>query len=1026
VGSRRTEHLTGFFLPYPDIGDLEEQNDGSATGSNYSEADPEPGLAVADNELSTLVPVVSGAQDDDLTLIVLRGGAPGIDFDSVHLGYRYTDDAASAVRGWQGHNGVTDWSCANYTTGADTEHPDACVHPDSQQVLVAYGDTGGGTVFTQVYDPATHTWSAGASVSGGTNGVALLALPTGRVLLICYNQTPIYRTDDFGATWTTHHEGSAGVGLERMRACYSEGEILLIGLAFATDDLYQLVSSNGGATFETIDQGGSDFINAFGTKLSCATLPDGRILVTYRRASDGLPCGRILASPWSPISDADEFTLAGAAVTDMALLVDPDGQCCVYATKGTNDQHLDAYRSPDAENWETFDYGVATVSNSNADSLVPFAAVSSCSAAVVLHHWSVNTDNHDNSIGALTCGGWEDLTYDGNQLGSRFGFGENSGTDGVCWLPIELPQNSGWTLTGTAANGTLTSARLQIATAVSRCYYEQVLGTNLTVMVRAGLRVSSNGSLANRDVAITVAVGNGVTGYRVDVKFTTTGFRVTDANGADKVDVSYDMTAEADIMIGVQSATIAVLYKRPYEATWSLANESSYTPYGVAPANGIVDFGHITVGGTATSHWRLVALLDSGTFTYSGSDTVAGRPISTIPVPLHAEVLVDGMVGRLSAIGGVGARSESYAVAAEHRRPARNIYPQGSPSPAATWRTVDKSEQVRAFEIEANRALFGEHPAVMAVAATFRTAYLERRNGAAWDIIVTLDLAAGFAGINYTLTAATLTGAAGGVAAARYLQEGELAGGYAVLETGGGAGTVAIPIRWNTAGEFSSSSSTKTARIYLEGDGITSADVNGQCDLVWPSGLAVDYQSTFLQSSRWRLRIPASQVTPYDYYEVGVLVPGVIRSPGAPHDWTKSRISEPNVRTRGTPYGTDYREEAGPPRVSLTIGWAAAGVNLESLREDTAPDYIGISGQLPIAAAEDVPWFLEGLQRFCRSGEIPIAAVLALPSADGTINDPTLWLYGRLATPVGTDQLLGNEGSNEAERPMAITIEGLV
>jgi hypothetical protein len=1015
----------GFLVPYPDLHTLEEPNTATSTTSSYSEAGPgRPGLATSDDELATLEPVISGSQDGNLVLSVLQGGRPGVAGSAVQLGYRYDTEAAEQVRGWVGCNGITGWEAVSWTTSATSAYFDACVHPDDQRILVAHGATGGTTLTITRFDPTTSAWTVLGAVIMSSTSVALLALPTGRVLMAAYG-LEVRRSDDFGSTWQLHGDDQ-GILLHRMRMAYSNGEILLVGIVPGTSDLRQYASSNGGVTFTEVET-----ITNLGTQLSANALPDGRIVVTYRRFADGFPCARVIASPWSPISDAEVRVIASSSVIDLCSTADPDGLLWAYATRTASAQLMDCYASPTGgETWVTFDHGAARVSDTNADSLIPVAAVSSCSSVVVLHQWVASTDNHDPSIGALTLGGWQTATYrevaGGVGLSSRIGFGAHATKTAYSWLPIELPNNAGWTLTGTAP--TLVSpGRAEWNLAAAQGFVARNLGTDLEQLAVYGVRVVSGGSLTGRDIGFTLAAANGAAEYRIDVRHTTTGFRVFDAGaGAILATISVDLTAaEYEFLVQVSGTSSAafVLYRPLGSAVWTEAWRGTLTSAGAPAANGTINFGGITAASTGRATWRFVCYCEGGRGGASGVSYPRqnkGRPISPVPVPLHAEAQAGGIVTRLSVIGGLGAQSELYTVDAEYDRPARAIYPQLSPSPDARWRTANKSEQIRTWELEENRPLFGEHPGILAIGCNFRTAYLEYLLGV-WTTIATIDLAQGFAGINYSLSTTVLTAGAGGVAPARFLQEGELAGGYAVLETGGGVGQAAFPIVWNTAGVWSSSATTRQARIYLSG--VTGADATGQCDLVWPSGVCIDWQATLISQIRWRIRIPANQVTPYSYYEAGVLVPGVLRTPGAPPDWTRSRESRSNVRERENDYGTNWRRQKGPPRRSLAFGWAQGGVDLSHLRQETSPDYLGIGGHLPVAAAEDVPWFLEGLQRFTRGGEIPVAALLSAPTSDATLTDPSLWLYGRLGPSIATDMSRGNEGSNEWERPAVITVD---
>lgn len=1021
-------HLAGWFVPYPDLHELETDNDGATNNSSYSQAGPRPGIPVPGEALSTLLPVISGGQDGDLVLAVLQSGAPGRSLSALQMGYRYASDASTLIRGWTAPNGLTDWDSVHWVNIATSEYYDAVTHPDDQRVLVAFGDAAlsGGTKFAR-WDPATHTWESLPNLANGAGDTAsaMLVYPSGRVLL-CGYASGLWRSDDFGDSWTRHAEGSVG-SLHGMRMCQVDSELLLVGHSVGGNALSQFASNNGGARFTQVGT-----ITSFGTRYSLCPLPDGRIAFVYRRAADGYPCCRVIASPWDPLSGATEVVIESTSVDYLVAAVDPDGCIWVYGNDTAAPNLVYAWGSLDGgTSFTKFSSGPVWPSNSSSDQVRPGAATATNGAVMLIHKSTANTATHNQSYSGLLLGGWESRAYAPpagfTSLFERAGFGFNLSTSTLSWLPIELPNDAGWTATG-AGTGALNAGRLELSTSGNVKHYSRSPGTNLSILVRAGLRVVSGGALASRQIGLTVAVGNASNEYRVDLRFTTTGIRVHDPHasggaGTNLATVSdYDTTAEFDILVEIDTGTAAVYYKRPYESAWSTAWSGTLTNLGSGSTN-FVNFGHLATG-TAQSAWRYCAYATQAR-TLGGTEA-PGRPIGTEPVPLHAETSDGTRVARLSALGGIGALSETYDVPARYDYPATAIYPQLSPSPAERWRTTSKAEQRRAWLLGSMSTLLGDvHVGILALNCNFRTAYLQSEQ-AGWNTICTLDLAQGFTGLDYTRTGDVIMGRAGGVGSApgRYLQEGELAGGYAVITTGGGT-PVARRIRWNTAGYWTGSTSTRRALIFL--DGVSSADdTSSTCDLVWSSGVAVNYTNVIDVRTRYRLLIPANQVTPDDYYQAGILVPGAIRAPGAPPDWGYSHESEPNVSERRTPYGTTHRREIGPPIRSITFGWAQSGVDLSRIRGSaTDGNYVGISGQIPFAVAEDVPWMMAGLQSYLRSGEIPAAALMALPSADGTLTDMSLIYYGRLSSSVAWDHELGDEGEREVLRTASVTVTGL-
>lgn len=1032
MGQLRSEyHLAGLVVPLPDAQDYETANDAQTLNSAYTESGPQPGLPVSSEELSTLVPVVSGAQDGDLVLTVMQGGSPGIRNDSLQLGYRYASDASLLYdRGWTAPNGFDDWDDVVWSSTSTSDFIDAVTHPNDQRVLVAHADTVSGIVSIRRWRPDTATWSSLGVIAGASAiSTAMCVLSTGMVLCLAYGG-PMSRSGDFGSTWVDHSDDTGMPQLEGPRMVEVDGELLLVGFSPGSTTLEQYASSNSGASFTLVES-----ISNFGSKLSVCKLPDGRIVLVYRRNADGFPCSRIIGSPWDPISGASSTTaeLKAASIVDVVACADDDGLLWAYATLTAAPHAMYAFRSQNlGTSWGEFTFGAALVSTSGTDSLRPLKAVSTQGQVMVLSKFVASTGTLDQSIVSLRFGGWSSAPYSliGGATGilNRVGFGPHATLTPIVYLPIETPTNNGWSGTGVGVES-LVSGRCNIVTAANTRYFGWGPGMSTTLLVRAGLRVISGGMLTQRDIGLTCAVANNVVEYRLDIRFTTSGFRVCDPHGAAGAgttiaDVLYDCTAEMDILVYVTGSLLGayVLYKRPYESAWQYVVSGITLTLAAAPAaTGIVDWGHIA-NGTAQSEWRYVASCETGVTSWPSEINVS-RPISTIPVPMHCETESDGIVGRLSAIGGSGARGETFEVDAEYEYPAEAAYPQVSPSPSAPWRTTNKEQQRRALLLDFAQTLGEPHPAIIALGCNFRTALLQYESSG-WNTIVTLDLAQGFAGINYVRTGSMLMAGAGGVAPGRFLRKNELAGGYAVIETAGGTSTIARRIAGNESGWWSSSASTKQARVYLEGVTGTE-DASGQCDLVWRHGVALNYQASLTLASRWRLLIPADQVTPDDYYEAGILVPGALHVPGAPPDWGYSEELVPNVTSRKTPAGVSYLRQLGLPTRKLVFGWSGGTDQAELRRSATDGDYVGIAGQLPMAAFEDVAAWCEAMQAYMRSGEIPGLWLKSLPSSDSTVTDPSLLTWGRLMSSVGHDHESGDEDSGEVVRPIAWTIEGI-
>jgi hypothetical protein len=114
----------------------------------------------------------------------------------------------------------------------------------------------------------------------------------------------------------------------------------------------------------------------------------------------------------------------------------------------------------------------------------------------------------------------------------------------------------------------------------------------------------------------------------------------------------------------------------------------------------------------------------------------------------------------------------------------------------------------------------------------------------------------------------------------------------------------------------------------------------------------------------------------------------------------------------------------GPPRRRITYGWSQ--VDLYALRTlSGAKSYVGISGGFALGSGEDPAGVIPGIvETQLRSGEVPVILLPRIPTSTSTITDPTLFLYGRLATDsIGRSVSQGTEGVDEVLSLSGFTIE---
>ncbi len=1057
MGTRLTRHLAGLAIPIDADRLLDDLavNDGSATGSSYTQAGSRPGVSVPEDSTSRLVPVISGALGQDVEIVTLRSGTPALADIACEVGYRLADGADLTTRGWTAPNWVSGAWHALVLGATPQAGGDIVTCPGSQKVVacLVYSSR----VYVRTYDPGADpetAWTAAVQVYDGTTGgldapesACLVALPSGRLLLlvgISSIRSKAYRSDDDGATWSLHSEHPwEPQTVSRARMAHANGSICLVS------DGYQHASSDDlGSLDKIVDN------TSVGSDVSIVAHPSGSFVMGYVRTADSYPCVRILPTAYSAYTDATAIVIEEDAVADMTLCADPDGLIWAYVTDAATPGLVRVHYSLDGgQTWTAMLYEALDICTTNADYVHRLAATHAAGATYLLCDPVGSTSTADATM-CVRLGGWETVTtrpgYSWAHLYRRLG----SGTV-ASYLGFERPDNTGkWTrnATGAPAESNVADGWF-ISTATGgtdTVTYAQTF-SDYYVTTEAGLRLDSGGSATADEVYIQQRVADGTNDFKLKVRFYTSGgntwINTRDPNAGGSADKGNDDTgvatgnmvrARLHIELDPNSVTAATGYvwvTGANDPVWTLAWTGSLTnDTGSPSANGQIIFGHgsTPASTTAESSWSYVSAGTTGTTGNIGAGIAgvstygaAGRPIGSLPVPLHPELEdSDGNVPWLSIASGPGALGEVCAVDRDYDFPVENILPTVSPSPDERWRSTSTAAQTIAWDA-GDETWIGDSVALVAAGTNFRTADLDYHNGAAWVTAGSLDLATGFTGLDYSLSGDALIPGNSTTSGSRYVHEGELKGGYVVLETGGGAGTAAFRIRWNTAGSWvSSGTGTPRVRILLDGD-LSSVDATGQCDVVWPGGVLVVHAAAILRARRWRVVIDGSQVVPDAYYTAGCLVPMSIRAFGRAPDWGWSRSVDPQSETRTSRYGTTRTRKLGPPAEVWSMAWTS-GTTLYDLRNTASPDYVGSSVGLPLTAAEDVGWLLQGILDLSDSGAVPVVSLAAIPDASGTtVTDPSLWMLGRLESSVRMEHVQGDEGEGEVYRISQIDVRRL-
>jgi hypothetical protein len=1038
--------------------------DAATAPSVYTQAGPGPGQATSSDADSKLSLEISGGQSVEMEFRVRRAGLPGREGLGV-LARPTTDTDTWSWRGRASPNLLSSWIPAVYSATNAYSKFDLVVNPKTQALVLLYAeDTNADEIFSRAFDWSTAAWGAetDASDNGDTGavveiwqGVTGVALPSGRILAIGAesSQLHVYCSDDDGATWGPYSDDAGSTGFtgtyDEARAAYYRGDVICITRDVA--DISQRASNDLATSFVEVES-----TTSFGRDIRVDVLPDaGGIVVAYRRNADDRPTVRVLSSAFQPLSDADAVLVDDAAATplsDLGMAVDELGVIWVFGRVTADADLIEVWFSTDGgASFELVDGGggaggVQGLHSAHGGTTYPTVLVPRfCRGfCVIAHKWTAAV-NPDNGIGTIFSAGWSSVSNVARFPGlgpwvNRHGWGHPTSTVSETLLGYETPvnQGTGWANVGAVAPA-IVNGEWSFTCAANNGYVQKdpfgTAGSSITMQFHHRIDAGTPALTAPGN-GVTLRVADGVNDYRLQVRIGATATRLFDVwagggAGATLADITVDGTADVEWLVHLgPSGTVFAFFRSPLHPTWTLGYAGAATDGGVVAATNAVQIGTVT-NATVTSRWRYALLNGRDLFIsqfavgmYPGYEDVIGAVIGSTPAPVIG-LGSESAAGFIAATRGPGRQDETFTVTPHYDYGVENVFPVISPSPDTTFRTTDLTEVRLCFDLGYEARLGYEWQQLFGLLnINFQTAYWESSaNGAAWTTRITLNAAEGFEGLTCERIGDTIRAGTGTTSGARALARNELAGGHAVVN-----GLVAYRILGNSPGVWVDPTgvTTKLAEIRLDAD-LTGAPASATVDLVWPNAVVHrrttgDYPT--MVDRYWRLRIPASQVTPDTYYQVGIHFPGDVATYGRQSSRGWSQQMRPNVQRSRSRYGTIRKREDGPPARRWTMSWTDGTLMRES--RSTDPDYVrNATNNAPVLAMRDDVWLLLwGLIEEIRSGEVPVIALNSIPSSSElTITDRTLFLYGTLDGDVQFNQVVGDEGIDEFGRIDPLTVE---
>jgi hypothetical protein len=1048
--------------------------------SSYTEADPGPGHPEPQEAASRWRPFLSGAQSVALTVGTQRGGYPGRDGASVlyRLG---ADTSLTDLRSWQDPVLITGWSAPAEGWGGSQVYDAfaAAVIAETGLVVVTAAVSGTNDAVTWSYNPRTRAWSQLYDwAAGALDGLVLpigMAYDQGTGKLLLWSgfgadgdRTQVaYESTDGGTTWSVYSRGfAAGIGAGAWATTGIYRPVIGTDLDWlmeanekvndVTGNSAHLASSDRGVTWDLIVDSGDD-LRPGQPFYGPAGFGYVHIDPTH---SNRLSC-RIAATARS--------TFATEIVIDDSVSWSACWACADYdgtiyavargASGATTFGDFYAFRSLDGGlTWDRYGWGVLSTSSSTR-TLEPHLLLAS-QGHLYLLGTTVGSTNTDHTVNLVQLGGWSQVahgsgttTYVRTSL-HRFGYGvDDPDAAAAAWtagyLPIALPNNTGWTAGASTGTISLTDAEpaLHLSTTAGQGADYFIAAPHSATYAACEFEVKLN-STGNVSLATLGASGRGVYAlfflssgayyYEARLDVGTTGIQLVDTNPAGSPTIRGTTTGvdpraqytrvRLHLTKGTASAWVStdggVVWQR-FADNVTISNSAAFA----AGADGI--FWGIQTAQVGNAYFRFVGAGAAVDWQY-GIDAVGalgdtpatgplghnfGHPVpgrgASYPIPEGTASGED--LALLSATGGPTHYSELVDLPVAYGHGVDAADPLLFPSPRRTWQTADDTTWL-VYDQGANQQTWFGGALALLVIGVPRLWTLDRDDGSTgWESLGTLDLALG-TGLKWIRVGRTVTANSGTATISRRIAENELAGGTFDLD-----GTCRRILR-NSAGFWTDDSTQQITLLTL--DGVTGSEASSGTAgvLCAAGGILIAYPSAGTPRRYLRVGAAASQVSPDNRYEAGIVAVGRVVGLGTPGWGSSTALAVSRTYTVATD-GVSTATQLGPPRRQISYAWPEPAPMLELRTLTAGPSPIKASGGVPFGTElnqVDVPALVEELE----SGALPCALVSALPSATGTILDRTLWAYGRPSgVDVGISIVQGTEGTDEAVTVGGITLE---
>lgn len=747
-------------------------------------------------------------------------------------------------------------------------------------------------------------------------------------------QIQVHYSDDEGATWALGAESclptavdvsATGYTLGRIRGAESGGAVVLMveraaaaaSVTTYRDEVVQYASRDFGLHFVVIATTDEDY-TADAVKSAILPdvikVPDGAFYAAWVASSDGFVYGRRLGSAFESFVNVAPTLMdeSGArrsfaskkstSLGNLSLALAGDSELYCLSANGFSSLLQLIVSADSGRNWNLIGKGsqlslgsrnIATTWRGEASTLRPGAADLASLGGRLVIACIGTTGAYEESLRLIALGGPTNVTMP--PLGASANR-RNQSTWDHDWLPFDDPAAASTTTTVGTPAVVLDAEKMDLTTSgTAYGYYETTLSgvtTSLAdsgVIVKAGVRAVSGGSLTAAEVGLGASVEDSAASYSVTVRITSASAQLYDEHGSTTVGSSVSLTAGTDYeyLLALADGT-AQLWTRPREfagwVQWTQAARGAVADGGTSASTiAVVRYGCID-SASAQSYWYHVSAVHDY-LTGTQITDVYENPENLLGLPHSASGVTVGPTRAVLQSRGATIRGDVVELL-EGSTFGLDRLSRGGPRRPCRLSTT--SDNVLVYSTGSTARNETDVLVVAGFGCNVPHIKVEGYDGSSPTTLADAGLSVR---VECSRAGDTISPASPDEDTPTLAYH-ELEGDYFAIEDTGSTFT-ARKIGGNREGHFSSSAGNP-AHIFLEEEP-ASGMINGGTGLIIPRQWAVVIDLRGAQFSSYRITIPSPGTThpgpPEGYWQIGELVVGHLTTSAYHPSWG-NKVSE--------------------------------------------------------------------------------------------------------------------------------------